>query len=471
MATVWFNHLKPILDASSPPTSTPTPTPTSTPSSRLIAVSAPTNAAAAPSQPFTLPLTIDSDVSGLQIFAYQFRLTFNPAVLQVTGVANSGTLSSNWQITEHHGTPGQIDVAGYGTTPLAGTGVLLNLAFQVTATPGTETDLTLSHFLFNEGSPVAAPHNGHISVRLLGTAGLVTYTLNAQPVPDVLLTLSRANQFTTTSSSTINGEYQLVAPQIGNYTLAPSKQGSEGNAITAYDASLVARCVVGALDIDTCPLEASDSSNNGQIAAYDAALIARYVVHLPTTNSLVGQWKFSPPVRLYQPLDRDFTGQNFNAILVGDVSGNWAATASSLQAAATPVHLRLVSAPTTDGQPLQSTLRLDRAQRTDLFAYQVVIAYDPAVLQVLQVADAARLPGWSFVANADTPGQLQVVGYGTTPLSVDGDLLNLTFQQITTAVDTPFIGISTAQINEEQTSVVIETPAPQRTLFLPLVIR
>lgn len=172
-----------------------------------VAVSAPTHAIAAVNQHFILPLTVDNDISGQNIIAYQFHLTFNPAVLQVTGLATAGTLSSNssWAVIEHHGTAGQVNVVGYGTTPLVSTGVLLNLLFQVTSTVGAETDLILSDFLFNEGTPAADLHHGHFSARPLRSQSLTLYPgWNLLAIPVVPTATTPA---------------AVLAPLTGNYNL------------------------------------------------------------------------------------------------------------------------------------------------------------------------------------------------------------------------------------------------------------
>ena len=101
-----------------------------------------------------VPINI-SDVSGLGIISYDFTLTFDENVLNCTDAQLSGTLSQNFSPTVNTATDGQVTIVAYGTTPLAGSGILLYLNFDVVGSAGSSTNLSFSSFMFNEGIPEA----------------------------------------------------------------------------------------------------------------------------------------------------------------------------------------------------------------------------------------------------------------------------------------------------------------------------
>lgn len=151
----------------------------------------------------------------------------------------------------------------------------------------------------------------------------------AKFVPDVLITASGAPSVTTTTDSA--GYYLLSNLTVGgNYTVAPSKPGyvSGGNSgITSFDATLVLRCVAANQACLLTPNEkiAADTNNDGTITSFDATLILRYVAaNAQTANTGdVGDWEFIPNVREYLPLPGALAGENYTAIIIGEINGSW----------------------------------------------------------------------------------------------------------------------------------------------------
>jgi hypothetical protein len=71
---------------------------------------------------------------------------------------------------------------------------------------------------------------------------------------------------------------------------------------------------------------AADASGDGNITPFDATLILRYIAAGTQTANTgqVGNWKFDPVSRPYQPLNIMVSNDNYTAILIGEVNGNWA---------------------------------------------------------------------------------------------------------------------------------------------------
>jgi hypothetical protein len=147
----------------------------------------------------------------------------------------------------------------------------------------------------------------------------------AQLVSNVSLTATGGSSANTTTNS--NGSYTLEnLLRYEQYTVTPSKSGN-ANGITPFDATLVLRCVAAG---NGCALSANqklaaDTNNSDSITPFDATQILRYVAanQQTTATGQVGNWKFSNAPRNYQSLFNSLADQNYEAILVGEVSGNW----------------------------------------------------------------------------------------------------------------------------------------------------
>jgi hypothetical protein len=85
--------------------------------------------------------------------------------------------------------------------------------------------------------------------------------------------------------------------------------------------------LVGMTTLTPNQLVAADTDGSGAVNSLDATRIQQRAVGMQTQN-IIGQWKSVPGSRQYNALGANVTGQNYQAILVGEVSGNWATAAS-----------------------------------------------------------------------------------------------------------------------------------------------
>ncbi|MDQ4122509.1 MAG: dockerin type I repeat-containing protein [Acidobacteriota bacterium] len=161
-------------------------------------------------------------------------------------------------------------------------------------------------------------------------AGTAIYGTNlSKVVPGVTLTVTGGSSASTVSN--LSGEYLLAnLPTENNYTITPSKSGDR-NGITAFDATLVLRCVAAG---NNCALtnnqrQAANTDGDGGVTAFDATQILRYVAaNGPNANTgQVGNWKFDPISRSYIDLGNSVSGQNYTAFLIGEVDGDWTSPA------------------------------------------------------------------------------------------------------------------------------------------------
>lgn len=92
-----------------------------------------------------IPLNL-TNTGSESIDAFGLKFTYPTKLLSFTETDNAGTLTDSW-ITSggQENTPGEIIVGGFNPTPATNSGVLLNVIFEVTSEPGSDS-LKLTNF-------------------------------------------------------------------------------------------------------------------------------------------------------------------------------------------------------------------------------------------------------------------------------------------------------------------------------------
>ncbi len=157
-------------------------------------------------------------------------------------------------------------------------------------------------------------------------SGTITYGnaiggTNPRFVSNVLLTGAGSTPISVFSSFP-GGTYTLTGFGSGAYTVTPSKTGSVNGTITSFDAGRVAQHVAAINTLTGNQLIVADVSGNGTISSFDAGQIARYAAALDGFGS-AGNWIFLPATKKYASVTSNVTGEDYVALLMGEVSGNW----------------------------------------------------------------------------------------------------------------------------------------------------
>lgn len=167
------------------------------------------------------------------------------------------------------------------------------------------------------------------SFSVTGTVSYGTTPVNQTTkfVQNAMLTVSGAS--VSPAMTGADGAFGFNLTPNGQYTVTPSKSGEIKGSISSFDATLILRCVAAG---NGCAFTsnqriAGDANNDNQISSFDATQILRFVAanSQNANTGQVGNWKFTPAAIDYLPLDSSKTNQNFEAILVGEVSGDWTA--------------------------------------------------------------------------------------------------------------------------------------------------
>jgi len=179
-------------------------------------------------------------------------------------------------------------------------------------------------------------------------SGHIGYYTGGGPVPDVDVELIGATPGTATTDS--GGNYGFANPGTGNVALRPAKQGDFDTAITSLDAVLVLQAVAGIPPALTPEQRlAADVTGNGTFSSLDATRILQFqagiIDKFEAATACGSDWLFKPVPSptpgqvLTQPVvfggvcqqgqisltgfTPPVTGRDFQAILLGDVTGNW----------------------------------------------------------------------------------------------------------------------------------------------------
>lgn len=230
-------------------------------------------------------------------------------------------------------------------------------------------------------------------------SGTIHYGLSDDNIPNAELTLG---EHTTTSDA--NGTYSFAQVAGGDYTLIPAKE-DDVNGISAFDAARVAQYAADVYDLTEYQLLAADVTGNGDVGAFDAARIAQFSAGVPH-GSLCGTWMFIPDMYEYMPLNADMLDQDFDALLYGEVTGNWSTSVMMAKNNTTPQ----VRATTVqyDGSVLQTPIT------EDIIAFQFILESN----NVISASLAPSVPAdWNLIINQQDDNRWYVGAYGVTALT------------------------------------------------------
>jgi Concanavalin A-like lectin/glucanases superfamily/Cohesin domain/Carboxypeptidase regulatory-like domain/Dockerin type I domain len=299
---------------------------------------------------------------------------------------------------------------------------------------------------------------------IVSLSGHVAYADTVTPGRNVVMALTAPFLTTETTTSDINGNYTFANVSAGyDYTVTPSKTG-DVNGISPFDATLVLRDVAaGGGTLSPNQQIAADTNGNGLVTSFDATQILRYVAAGGQTvdTGEAGNWKINPPFRSYAPLLSSIGNENYVAMLVGEVSGNWTppsvlaepdqsekdawkqsepitlpimppqdAGDSRPDAAFAPIDLSMpTNATASNGSTV--VIPVTMANSNTISGYQFAVTFDPTVLQPANpaVTTAGTLSStFNVVSDVNTSGRLGIsAAGGNNTITGAGTLINLSF--------------------------------------------
>jgi len=293
---------------------------------------------------FTQPVSTSTINAGDNLVGFQGDFTYDSSIVafQTTPVSTGGLTATNWNVTGNTfgaGTIRTLRVSAFSNdfTPLSGSGTLfiLNMT-RVSSTPGANTPLTWQpppdNFYFidadlNNFAPGSTPPGSiTITAANINISGTITYCTNPTlpPVPGATLTLTGSSSGSTVSNG--SGGYTFSVTSGGNYTITPSKAtlspGTTG--IDTVDVIAIQRHFLGlGTPLAGCRLTAANVNGINGVDTVDVIAVQRFFLGLSTGISNAGKYNFNPLNRTYSAVTTDQTGQNYNALIFGDVATSY----------------------------------------------------------------------------------------------------------------------------------------------------
>lgn len=294
-------------------------------------------------------------------------------------------------------------------------------------------------------------------------SGAVTYgiALAEQPIKlisDAVLTTTGAESRTTATDAA--GAYRFDNLAAGDYTVTPAKS-NDVNGINSLDAARIRRYQLGLTSFTPNQLIAADVNRDNMVDWQDASLIQQYVISAGN-NQNIGRWQFLPSRREYSGLSDERAGQDFQAVLLGEATGDWTPRNQARRGQLDAEHFDQQTARTPAFAPFAQSSKESRAVNSGTVSlpsrtiarsgrtvdipivisgfskavesFDFAVAFDPAVLQpVTNAANTAGslsgAAGFSVVAGSPQNGQIIVSGAGgeTIPANATGTLVTLRF--------------------------------------------
>lgn len=180
---------------------------------------------ASPNSEVSVPVHI-GNTTGKGIVSYQFEMTYDPAVLTPSENAAvlSGSLSESMIVTVNTETPGRLKAVVFGTLPMNGEGLLLNLRFTTIGAVGTSSKLSWEDLMLNEGGLATETNSGRVTITEAApnevslSGSLLTAT--GQGVANTRVTLTGINGGSRTILSNSFGFYEFGNVEPGQtYTI------------------------------------------------------------------------------------------------------------------------------------------------------------------------------------------------------------------------------------------------------------
>lgn len=289
-----------------------------------------------------------------------------------------------------------------------------------------------------------------VTQQTFGISGAITYYSTSNGVKNSNIQLTGGS--TDSKITNAAGFYEFVNLQKDlNYTATPNKTGDiSPSSVIMYDASLAAQIAVSLITNPSPDQKtAADVDKNGTVLMYDASLIAQYAVGLPpNSNSHVGSWVFKPANRSYAPLTSDQTNQNYSAILLGDVDGNW--TPTSVLAKVNEDKETYTALPELWGSPgEQIVFPVISGQGEKIYSCDIMLTYDSKILKFFELRTTELSKQFQSMVNEIEEGKLRIGSFGTHAIAEEGAYLEVVFEVIGKHGDVSKFDLESYRINDE----------------------
>lgn len=358
------------------------------PSQAQVAVSVPDLQVAAGGTAL-IPINV-GDLTGQEVKSFEFTLSYDPTIVEITGVSNTGTMTASASPIVNTTTSGEVSIAWADAFALTGSGVLVNLEASFIQEGSSPLDFT--SFRFNEGTPASSTTNGTLTVGT-GTTGSVNVTLPGS------------------SSGTVGGSQLSIPITVDDVS---------GKDITSYEFTLV---------FDAAVVNVVGFSTAGTLSAGAGATVTA------GTGQLTVNWNHSAPLAgsgvlgnlLVNPVAAGISVLTLSSVQfnAGDPTAVTSNGSVTINGANDPISVSLPELAGEAGGSLIIPVNVGDLTGRGITSFNATIDYNPAILQVISVGQSGTLSsGSNATVDLSTPGRVEITWTGAA-LSGSGVLVNL----------------------------------------------
>ena len=258
--------------------------------------------------------------------------------------------------------------------------------------------------------------------------GHVLYSDGGVPVPGVDITITGEESLNDLTDS--EGFFQFLREDgLGASEMVPSKAHLEdaADAVSAYDASLVARHMMDLESLAEDRKWYADADEDGRITMVDAVFIARAAVGMPSfPGTSAGDWIFDPEKYTYANLSGIKRGQDFTAKLKGDVNGDW----TTLFAPQKTMLRNAVVIPDTIRFGDEGLIRvpITVSDTTQFISFDLRARYDREKIELVDVELTELMEDHDQVYRVGENGTLKYALFGAERKQTPGQLFTMVFR-------------------------------------------
>ncbi|UCE19886.1 MAG: choice-of-anchor D domain-containing protein [Gemmatimonadota bacterium] len=271
-------------------------------------------------------------------------------------------------------------------------------------------------------------------------SGTVKYAQSDVPVDSTVLILSDGASDTTFTDA--DGYYQFAGLQAGlDYSLTPSGEKDDVS-VTAYDAAFILQLLCNLTTFDRYDSIAADVTCNSTepfnyaITAYDAAVLLRHVVGYEV-ESCIGDWIFeyhgedATQWHMYSlfwsNMDQSHVTEDWKAIIIGDVSGNWRQPVVTTDTVAVWLTDKFVL----PGENFRVCINVGNVEGLNVFSAQFAITYDDSNVSITEVSNEETIYEHLGVLTYRVDGgEVTMAWAGNSPPEENGMLAYIVFQAL-----------------------------------------
>ena len=197
---------------------------------------------------------------------------------------------------------------------------------------------------------------------------------------------------------------------------------------------------------------AADVNKDGKITIYDASLILRHSLGYPDTDdSYIGEWLFEPNMIIVPQFDADLNQQNFEALIRGDVNGDWASTQNAIAK-------EQILAFNTRSENDLLILPVDLGAKNEILSYELFLEYNDQKLtfQRIETSESGKNFRHDYY---NENGKLNIGAFSVNDVNSPGIVANLIFKVKESNGDVSGISINKFRINDQQFTTSVLSPS------------